>query len=370
MNTLPESFHKRWKGEQPLGRGFRKQVWRAFDVKVGEWVALKVVLSDDLTVAADELLAALRKLDHPNVVKIYDAGKEGSDLFIVEELLDHTLSELAPFRPLDDLLDVLVGIAEGLAYLHSSGFVHRDLKPDNCGIGHGVPKIFDFGTVSQAAGSSGPSQRWGSLGTRAPELVQPEATGSGTSPPFSMAQDVWAFGATAYFVAVGEFPFASVEDIARYSDASDIAWRGKKGDVDDARRRAQSIAATVFRRQSKTALLDAAKAKALNGLGAVLSKCMSLEPTARPKASELPALLRAVRGSVRTRGSYLRERAAFLQGQIEDEVRERRLSKGLRTQLLNAALEIAESLKEEDPAAAERLLEGLRDLKATLAPVA
>ena len=362
MSPLPKSFDLRWKGAQPIGTGFRKTVWRAFDVQLSQWVALKIVMSADLDVATEELLAALRRLVHPNVVRIYDAGVRENQLYIVEELLDRTLAELAPYRPLDDLLDVLAGLAAGLAYLHAENFVHRDVKPDNCGLVHGVPKIFDFGTVSQAVGSSAGSQRWGNLGTRAPELVKAEASGGAPPPGFTKAQDVWAFGATAFFVATGTYPFATEIEVSKYSKAADIVWRGAPGDKVEAERSARVIAAIVHARQEKGEYVEPARLDALNGLGSCLRRCTSYEAGGRPPAGELPRLIEDARHARRAKGNYLKERAATLTAQIRDELRKRQLPPGLSMQMLRAATDVAESLRDQDAEEAGRLSESIREL--------
>lgn len=363
-DLLPEAFRDRWKSAGPIGEGFRKKVWRAFDVEIGRWVALKVLRSMDLDLEVEELRAALNRLDHKNIAKVLDVGLRDTSVFIVEELLDYTLARLAPIQPLDGVFDILKGLAAGLAYLHDGDLVHRDLKPDNCGLVHGVPKIFDFGTVSKINGPSGKhakSQRWGVIGTRAPELVRAE--GSQAKDGFSKEQDIWAFGATAYFLITGGYPFATDVEAKSYSAAADIAYRGAPGDRKRAKEHARDIASRVWNRQMKSAYADRSKNKALNGLKDMVFRCLSVRPCDRPKAGDLTVLVDRARTLRAVEGSYLKERARYLMAQIDAEVRAPRMPRGLRRQMLAAAGDVASALRPKDEAAARELIDRIEKLR-------
>jgi len=76
----------------------------------------------------------LKKLRHPNIVKVYEHGQAGSTHFIALELVDGpSLDELIADRRLNPelVLKVLLPVAEALKYMHDQGFLHRDLKPGN-----------------------------------------------------------------------------------------------------------------------------------------------------------------------------------------------------------------------------------------------
>jgi serine/threonine protein kinase len=121
-----------------LGSGGMGEVYRAKDRTLGRDVALKI-LRDDLTESSDRLrrfeqeARAASALNHPNIVTIYEIGKEGSTPFIAMELVEgETLrAHLNDGRPsAADALDWGTQMAESLAKAHGAGIVHRDLKPD------------------------------------------------------------------------------------------------------------------------------------------------------------------------------------------------------------------------------------------------
>ena len=126
-----------------LGAGGMGEVYRARDTRLARDVALKI-----LPKAADEDSGRFRRfqteakaaaaLSHPNMVAVYDIGREGSTAYIVSELVPGgTLAALLERGPLavKRLLDVAIPIADALAAAHAHAIVHRDLKPDNILLG-------------------------------------------------------------------------------------------------------------------------------------------------------------------------------------------------------------------------------------------
>src|SRR5678815_905248 len=138
----------------PLGAGGMGEVYRARDAKLGRDVAVKV-LPERLTADADALsrfereARAVAALSHPNILSIFDVGREEGLAFAVMELLDgetlrQRLSEGA--LPTRKALEYGAQIARGLAAAHEKGIVHRDLKPENVFlVADGRVKILDFG---------------------------------------------------------------------------------------------------------------------------------------------------------------------------------------------------------------------------------
>ncbi len=144
----------------PLGAGGMGEVYRARDTKLGRDVAIKV-LPDRLTSDSDALARferearAVAALSHPNILGIYDLGREGSANFAVMELLTgETLRQCLEEGKLPQrkALEYALQLAQGLAAAHEKGIVHRDLKPENVFLtSDGRIKILDFGLAKVAA---------------------------------------------------------------------------------------------------------------------------------------------------------------------------------------------------------------------------
>ncbi|MEM8711412.1 MAG: FHA domain-containing serine/threonine-protein kinase, partial [Planctomycetota bacterium] len=145
--------------ERPLGRGAMGDVYLAVQKSLDRKVALKVLkaeLANDVTFVQrfkDEARAAAR-LNHPNIVTIFDVGEEGGQHFLSMEYMDGSSLEqqLKSEGPLPwrEALEVIRDAAAGLVYAESSGIVHRDIKPENLMRNRdGVTKIADLGLAAQ-----------------------------------------------------------------------------------------------------------------------------------------------------------------------------------------------------------------------------
>ena len=140
----------------PVGAGGMGVVYRAVDTRLGREVAVKV-LSPHLTGDADatkrfeQEARAAGKLNHPNILAIYDIGTEGESRYIVSELLEgeslRARLRSGTIHP-RKATEYAQQVARGLAAAHERGIVHRDLKPENLFITRdGLVKILDFGLV-------------------------------------------------------------------------------------------------------------------------------------------------------------------------------------------------------------------------------
>src|SRR5687767_7414187 len=201
------------------------EVYRATDAKLGREVAIKVlpqsIAADPKALARFEAEArSVAALSHPNILSIYDLGREGETLYAVTELLDGmTLRERIEDQgafSLRETLELGAQIARGLAAAHEKGIVHRDIKPANLFLGRdGRIKILDFGLAKQAetfdsrsriatAATVGPGTEpgtvLGTVGYMAPEQVRGE--------PADERSDIFALGVVLYEMATGERAFA------------------------------------------------------------------------------------------------------------------------------------------------------------------
>ncbi|KAJ6703855.1 MITOGEN-ACTIVATED PROTEIN KINASE [Salix viminalis] len=186
---------ERYKLIKEVGDGTFGSVWRAINKQSGEVVAIKKMkkkyYSWEECVNLREV-KSLRKMNHPNIVKLKEVIRENDILYFVFEYMEYNLYQLIKDREKlfaeADVRNWCFQVFQGLAYIHQRGYFHRDLKPENLLVSKSIIKIADFGLArevnSQPPYTEYVSTRW----YRAPEVLL-------QSYLYSSKVDMWAMGA-------------------------------------------------------------------------------------------------------------------------------------------------------------------------------
>lgn len=206
-----------------IGRGGMAEVFQGRDIRTGDRVAIKRLRSD-LTYDQPELIErfwresdVLRQLDHPNIVKLLDAGAaDGQYYLIMQYVGGGTLADLLkrqPQLPLTQALEIALELADALARTHHLHIVHRDIKPTNILLTEaGTPRLTDFG-LAFPTGAPRLTQPGIAVGTWL--YLSPEVC-SGAAP--DERADVWSFGVTLYEMLSGRLPFIGAAPAAILRD--------------------------------------------------------------------------------------------------------------------------------------------------------
>jgi len=204
----------RYEVEKEIGRGAMGVVYLAHDPVINRFVALKTIdIANSLdNIKRNELtkrmLTEVRsagRLNHPNIVTIYDYGEDILPFVVMEYVEGESLELLRKKRgkiSIEEIYPVLKGIASGIDYAHSMGIIHRDIKPDNILITKDfIPKITDFGIARLLDTSS--THDSAIIGS--PSYMSPEQILGG---PMDSTTDIFSFGVLIYYIIAGEKPFS------------------------------------------------------------------------------------------------------------------------------------------------------------------
>jgi eukaryotic-like serine/threonine-protein kinase len=209
----------RYELEELVGSGGMSDVFRARDTQLDRRVAIKILHG---RYAGDpEYLERFRRearavarLSHPNIVTVIDRGDDAGQQFIVFEHVDgENLKELVVRSgrlPVRRAIELALAVADGLAFAHQHGLVHRDVKPQNVLLSReGEVKVTDFGIARSLEVERGVTQTGTVLGTG--EYLAPEQA---SGKPVSAETDVYSLGVVLWEMLAGEVPFVGENFVA------------------------------------------------------------------------------------------------------------------------------------------------------------
>ena len=206
-----------------LGSGGMGSVYEAQDSRLNRTVAIKVLTPgkhEGVPATLTREAQAASALNHPNIVTVYEIGREGATEFIaMERIAGRTLAHAIGRQGMElrEALRLAAQIAEALAVAHEAGIVHRDLKPGNVMVtDRGLVKVLDFGLAKRMVPDQGgrenptatltrPGRVFGTIAYMSPEQAQGLNVDRGT--------DIFSFGCLLYEMVTGQRAFHEEGDI-------------------------------------------------------------------------------------------------------------------------------------------------------------
>lgn len=202
-----------------LGRGGMGEVYLAWEEELQRNVAIKILLPDALS--DKEMIErfkgegrALARLNHPNVIGLYQFGEKGSSPYIVMEYVEGvSLDKMIRLHPLGvpEVIQIAKQILGGLAVAHEAGIVHRDIKPENILVDKDLKvKLLDFGIAKvhfdQRSVNTSMDVLIGTMNYVAPEIVAGKMA--------SRQSDIYSAGLTIFYMLQGSNPFDGRNNLA------------------------------------------------------------------------------------------------------------------------------------------------------------
>lgn len=199
---------------EQLGQGGMATVYKAYHAALDRYVAIKVLHPVFLEDASfhqrfDREAKVIAKLEHPNIVPIYDYAEHNGQPYLVMKYIEgETLKARLGRGPLtqQELLDVVRAVGEALSYAHGRGVLHRDIKPSNVLLGKdGHIYLADFGLARIAQSGASTLSSDVMLGT--PQYISPEQARGQRD--LDERTDIYSFGVVLYELVVGRVPFSA-----------------------------------------------------------------------------------------------------------------------------------------------------------------
>ncbi len=209
--TKGQKINDRYQIIKTIGEGGMANVYLAYDTILERNVAVKVLRGD---LATDEKFVrrfqrealSASSLSHPNIVEVYDVGEDNGIYYIVMEYIDGKhLKQLLKKRgklSLNEVVDIMLQLTDGMACAHDSYIIHRDIKPQNIMIlDNGIVKITDFG-IAMALNSTQLTQTNSVMGS-VHNLPPEQASGKGST----IQSDIYSMGILMYELLSGTLPY-------------------------------------------------------------------------------------------------------------------------------------------------------------------
>ncbi|MEP7066577.1 MAG: protein kinase [Gemmatimonadota bacterium] len=217
QDRLQASLGDAFSIERELGGGGMSHVYLARETALGRQVVIKV-LPPEMSAAVNierfrREIQLAASLQHPHIVPVHAAAQVGDLFYYTMPLVEGESLRAKLARegelPVAEAIRILIDVADGLAYAHARGVVHRDIKPDNILISGQHAVVTDFGVakaMSAATGGSSLTSIGVALGT--PAYMAPEQAAA--DPHVDHRADLYALGAMAYEMLAGRPPFAGM----------------------------------------------------------------------------------------------------------------------------------------------------------------
>ena len=217
MTKLPERLGP-LKLVQQIGLGKHCQVWEAVDAKSRTQVAIKVIVPDMATDAGqrkllEHELKVAKSLDHPTVIKIDRLSEEGGlphlvmEYFPAANLKKQIAAGVEPLVP--KLQRIVTETALALDHMHSRGWVHRDVKPDNVlAAADGQVKLIDLAIAAKASGFLGKLLGSKTLAQGSPSYMSPEQI---RGEALDARSDIYSFGCVIFELISGRPPYTGAD---------------------------------------------------------------------------------------------------------------------------------------------------------------